>query len=69
MCRIGQDERSKKYAGKVDIARNVNSVLIVGGNNKSVQQMDCTTNRSELMKEQHGRPRRDSVRDEVVPGK
>ena len=31
-----------KYAGKVDIARNVNSVLIVGGSNKSVQQMDHT---------------------------
>ena len=57
-----------KYAGKVDIARNVNSVLLVGGSNKSVQQMDDTTNRSELMTEQCGRPRRDSVQDEVVPG-
>ena len=47
-----------KYAGKMDIARNVNSVLLVGGSNKSVQQMDDTTNRSELMK--------DSVEDQGV---
>ena len=32
-----------KYAGKVDIVRNVNSMLIVGGSNKSVQQVDYMT--------------------------
>ena len=44
-----------KYAGKVDIARNVNSVLIVGGSNKSVQQMDHTGDRTES-RTRSGRP-------------
>ena len=40
---------SMKYAGKVDIARNVNSMLKFSGSNKNVQQMDYTGNRTESL--------------------
>ena len=40
---------SMKYAGKVDIARNVNSVLNFGGSNKNVQPMDYTGDRTESL--------------------
>ena len=40
---------SMKYADKVDIARNVNSKLKLGGSNKNVQQMDYTGNRMDSL--------------------
>ena len=40
---------SMKYAGKLDITRNINSMLKSGGSNENVQQMDYTGDRTESL--------------------